>query len=244
MKIQQNGHARPLKKTTLQHDRRKGQILDTASYLFAAKGYEQTSIQEIIDTLSIAKGTFYHYFKSKAELLEAVTGRMADAIFMALEEIVENKSMNAVEKLNAISARAEKIKLSQPDLIKAMLEFYTNSDHIVMVHMIQAKHLERAAPLMERVIRQGVSEGVFNNPYPELAARHLLFVAESSRQSLTVNALRAMRGEGGGEEIKIITAAVNDSICRILGTTTDVVTYFKTDLMDKLTRAGKREGNQ
>ena len=55
------------------HDKRKNEIFDCAGELFYTEGYEKTSIQQIIDKLGIAKGTFYHYFSSKFDLLNQLT---------------------------------------------------------------------------------------------------------------------------------------------------------------------------
>ena len=57
---------------------RRTEILDTAQYLCYSKGYERTSVQDIIDEIGIAKGTFYHYFRSKQDLLDALVDRIAD----------------------------------------------------------------------------------------------------------------------------------------------------------------------
>ena len=52
-------------------------ILDVASHLFMEKGYEHTSIQEIINNLGgLSKGAIYHHFKSKDDILVAVTERI------------------------------------------------------------------------------------------------------------------------------------------------------------------------
>ena len=52
-------------------------ILDTAYRLFVEKGYEHTSIQDILDGLGgLSKGAVYHHFKSKEEILEAVVDRI------------------------------------------------------------------------------------------------------------------------------------------------------------------------
>lgn len=51
---------------------RRSEILDVAQRLFYLKGYDQTSVQDIITEIGIAKGTFYHYFNSKLELLDAI----------------------------------------------------------------------------------------------------------------------------------------------------------------------------
>ena len=51
---------------------RKQQVIKNAHQLFIEKGYQATSIQEILDCSGISKGTFYNYFSSKSELLKAV----------------------------------------------------------------------------------------------------------------------------------------------------------------------------
>ena len=58
------------------HDVRKKEILDTAYALIYSVGYEQTTIEAIIGEMGIAKGTFYHYFKSKLDLLDSLVERM------------------------------------------------------------------------------------------------------------------------------------------------------------------------
>ncbi|WP_066052344.1 TetR/AcrR family transcriptional regulator [Robertmurraya korlensis] len=51
---------------------RKQHVINTAHQLFVEKGFQATSIQDILDYSSISKGTFYNYFSSKNELLMAI----------------------------------------------------------------------------------------------------------------------------------------------------------------------------
>lgn len=57
-------------------EKRKQELLQIAYRLFLSKGYEETSIDEIIEEAQIAKGTFYYHFKSKEALLEALINKM------------------------------------------------------------------------------------------------------------------------------------------------------------------------
>ena len=63
-----------------EHDERKNEIIDTASHIFAQKGYDKTSVNDILNAIGIAKGTFYHYFKSKEEVLDAVITKATELI--------------------------------------------------------------------------------------------------------------------------------------------------------------------
>ena len=63
-------------------------ILEAATRLFMEKGYEHTSIQDIINNLGgLSKGAIYHHFKSKEDILEAVTNRMNEESNKMLEGI-------------------------------------------------------------------------------------------------------------------------------------------------------------
>jgi hypothetical protein len=55
----------------------KKRIIDAAEKLFSEKGYQATSVQDVLDALSISKGGFYHYFETKMDLLAAVCTRRA-----------------------------------------------------------------------------------------------------------------------------------------------------------------------
>ena len=67
-------------------DLRKKQILDTAEAMFAERGYEQTSVQDIIDCLHSSKGSFYHHYASKEALLEGIKTRKIGAACLDVYE--------------------------------------------------------------------------------------------------------------------------------------------------------------
>ena len=77
-------------------------ILDVAFRLFMEKGYEHTSIQDIIDHLgSLSKGAIYHHFKSKEDILEAVTNRMTEESNRLLAVIRDRTDLRNCRKIIA-----------------------------------------------------------------------------------------------------------------------------------------------
>jgi len=86
-----------------EYDERLQEILSTARELFFTKGYATTSINDIISAIGIAKGTFYHYFDSKDDLLIAVTEQITDEALVGVREIVADPKLNALEKLRKSS---------------------------------------------------------------------------------------------------------------------------------------------
>lgn len=66
-----------MEKTTKRAQRAKktrALIIKTGLHLFAEKGFRNTTVDEICATCGVAKGTFYHYFKTKFDLFAASTG--------------------------------------------------------------------------------------------------------------------------------------------------------------------------
>ena len=75
-------------------------ILDVAFRLFIEKGYERTSIQDIIDNLGgLSKGAIYHHFRSKEDILVAVTDRMTEESNKMLVEIRDRTDITGKEKI-------------------------------------------------------------------------------------------------------------------------------------------------
>jgi AcrR family transcriptional regulator len=82
-------------------DIRKREILKVAEELFCKKGYEETSIQDILDVLHSSKGSFYHHYESKESLLEAMCIHRAEQI--ALKTIEESDRIDdPMKKLNCL----------------------------------------------------------------------------------------------------------------------------------------------
>ena len=86
-------------RTSKKRDVRLNEILDAAELLFIGKGYEQTTINDILAKVGIGKGTFYHYFKSKEEVMDAVIERMVESLKAAAKAIADDTKLNAQQKV-------------------------------------------------------------------------------------------------------------------------------------------------
>ena len=91
---------------------RRAEILDTARRLFTTRGFQSTSVEDILTEVGIAKGTLYYHFSSKEEILRALIARTADGIADRARAIAEGRQP-AVPKLLAITAAA---RVDEPEL--------------------------------------------------------------------------------------------------------------------------------
>jgi AcrR family transcriptional regulator len=148
---------------------RRLEIISTARQLFLQHDYEHTSMKDIMDKLKIAKGTIYHYFKSKEELLEAVVEQIVDDYLSELQTVFDKIQGNALDKLrvliNASNVAEEKSEL---------LEQLHRPGNIAMHTRQLAITVSKITPLYAKIIEQGCHEGVFKTNYPLESIEFLL----------------------------------------------------------------------
>ena len=102
-------------------DLRRQAILDTAEALFFERGYEETSVQDILDAMELSKGGFYHHFESKMAVLEAVSARRAERKFTQAARELRASSLGALEKLNRLFALVNIFEREQPEFVQMVL---------------------------------------------------------------------------------------------------------------------------
>lgn len=140
------------------------QILTVALNLFMQKGYEQTSIQDIINELGgLTKGAIYHHFKSKEEIWQAVIDHAFKGVDEMLSGIRDDKALNGLEKLRKISqasldnAARNELASVGPNLLRNPKLLAAQIENI----------LEKAVPVyIQPIIEQGMRDGSIRTDYP------------------------------------------------------------------------------
>ncbi|WP_073997979.1 TetR/AcrR family transcriptional regulator [Anaerococcus urinomassiliensis] len=139
---------------------RRSEILDMARSMFISIGYEDTSINDLIKRLGIAKGTFYHYFKSKEELLDQVINEVNTEIVKNISEIA-SLDRSADEKLfMAISA----LKVENHNMITDHMH---KPENALLHQKILNSILKDITPYFEKIIEEGNRSNVFSCKYPK-----------------------------------------------------------------------------
>lgn len=136
-------------------------ILDTAQRLFLEKGYEQTTIQDITDNLGgLTKGAIYHHFKSKEEIIDAVSDRM----FFSnnpFEAVRERKDLNGLQKLR------EAIRLNQSDRERTNLTVQSipiSKNPRLLMEMINSNR-KILTPYYQELLEEGNRDGSIHTKY-------------------------------------------------------------------------------
>lgn len=152
---------------------RKNEIMDTAWELFNSKGYEKTSVLDILEKAGIAKGTLYYYFKSKEEILDAVINRTLDEGAARLEVIISGNSMNAVEKIKAVVLNG----LKETESEEHVLEYLHREENSIMHLKLLVQTIYKFTPVISKIIDQGIEEGLFKTRYPVQVTEFVMVIS-------------------------------------------------------------------
>ncbi len=138
-------------------DIRRAEILQAAQRLFQTKGYAVTSVDEIVREAQVAKGTFYYYFKSKSDILEALARRMVADMAEQAQGIADAPDLSALEKLCGIVGQQNRISDDGQDIVQEMHAPANRELH----DRINVETVLALGPVYAQVVEQGNREGIF-----------------------------------------------------------------------------------
>ncbi|MGX7107908.1 TetR/AcrR family transcriptional regulator [Facklamia miroungae] len=150
------------------------QILDVASELFLEKGYDNTSLQDIIDKTHLSKGAIYHHFKSKEDIFESICDRLGEENAEMLAKIRNDQNLNGIEKLQklfktALDSMNHEIALTlSPNLL----------DNPRFLAMEIKQIYEIVAPqFIEPILEEGISDRSIEVEYPAETAEAIMILS-------------------------------------------------------------------
>ncbi|MBN2050397.1 MAG: TetR/AcrR family transcriptional regulator [Spirochaetales bacterium] len=199
------------------YDERRHEFLTTAMSLFMKQGYEQTSINHIIEAVGVSKGAFYHYFKSREDLLEQLAVFVAEQTLEGLQEVVENPSLSALEKMNQVFQKSNAMKARNREFILGLLKTFYHDNNIQLRNKINEKNLDLTAPLLGRIIRQGIEEGTMDTEYPEETGSFILRIGSELVTQIARFIPAAEKDPAVLEEVLRYLRVYTSSVERIIG---------------------------
>ncbi|AYM89271.1 TetR/AcrR family transcriptional regulator [Serratia sp. 3ACOL1] len=149
---------------------RRAEILQAASELFQEIGYESTSVDSIVRSAGIAKGTFYYYFKSKDEVLAALAQQLCAEMVARSQIIADDPQLGAIEKFCAIiAAQNQTVEAGQ-----ALVEDLHRPENRALHERSNIETVLAFGPILAAVVEQGNQESVFQVDDPLSTVQFIL----------------------------------------------------------------------
>ena len=154
---------------------RRNEILDVAERLFCTRGYDQTSTNDILAEIGIARGTLYYHFTSKEDILDAMIDRILDEIIRRTSRIALDTSVPVLERLTQ-SVLAANVDTKTGDMI---LEQMHKPQNALMHAKMQERLLKQLIPVFAKLIEDGISQGLMQTDDPENTIEMLLLYSNT-----------------------------------------------------------------
>ncbi len=149
---------------------RRLEIIQTSERLFRENGYANTAVDAIIKEMGVAKGTFYYYFKSKEEVLEAIVEHTLDQIVILAEQVADEPSLDALAKMRVLLSGGQ-MGDEQTDEVTEFLHLPGNRE---LHEVTNIQTVLRLSPIFAKIVEQGNREGTFHAEQPLETMQFLL----------------------------------------------------------------------
>jgi AcrR family transcriptional regulator len=159
-------------RTVKKPDERREEIVKAARDLFQSKEYDKATMQELMKTLKIAKGTIYHYFSSKEDLLEAVVEDLIDEELKKKEALIDDCRLRNLDAAETIRMLATKDRMAEEN--EQILDALHQPGNIIVHARQLGRYLTKLAPIYAAVIEAGREEGIFDTEHPLECAEFML----------------------------------------------------------------------
>ena len=199
------------------HSLRRDAFVDAAQQLIQTRGYEQLSLQDIIDALGASKGAFYHYFDSKEALLEAVIERMTDAAIAVMAPVADDATISASRKFDVMFATLADFKGQRKEFLIELLRVWMSDSNSVVREHFRRETAARMTPLFAAIVGQGIAEGAFTTSSADGAARVLVALILGANETATQLFLARQANAITFGEVVARLSAFSEAFERILG---------------------------
>ena len=152
---------------------RIAEIIAAAEELFNARGYQETQISDIVKAIGVAQGTFYYYFKSKEDVIEAIVRRKMDRILAEIEEIIAVKDLAAPEKMSATVRTAINCIRGRDGLL---FQYMYSDQNFHILDKIGRQATEQFGPTLGKVIAEGSEQKCFHVDYPDETVEYIIAI--------------------------------------------------------------------
>ena len=148
-------------------------ILDVSTRLFSEKGYDDTSLQDIINETKLSKGAIYHHFGSKEDILKAIFHRLGNENAEIFAKIRDDSRLSGIEKIRKIFQTA--VFHSNQSVLLTVSPCLLNNPRFLAMQIEQIYELI-APQFVEPILTEGVKDGSINIENPHEIAEAIMIL--------------------------------------------------------------------
>jgi AcrR family transcriptional regulator len=149
-------------------DAKRRHIVETATTVFAARGYTGTTVKDIVDAAEVSVGSFYFYFQSKEEVFAALYDELSDVVHEQVDRAVAGPDLTVAERFIRATVASLRVYEERKELARILLVEVTGQAPIFRDKIVEKSARSRAR--MEDLLIHLATKGLVRVPDPHLAA--------------------------------------------------------------------------
>lgn len=149
-------------------DEKRQEMLSVAERLFCLKGYEATSVQDILNVLNASKGGFYHYFASKEALLNTLFFQRAERALEQTEKLLAEEE-DVMKRLNQLMYGFLPLRREEADFLGMLMPMLDKPEGRALRLCYQEALVETFMQPMQRELSIGQQTGVLCMAHADIA---------------------------------------------------------------------------
>lgn len=210
---------------------RRTELIACAQRFFYSKGYETTSVSDIVDELGVAKGTFYYYFDSKMAILEAMVESAIGQSVDLVHDIAVDPSLPALEKWVRALEVVAAWKTARKEEMLALLRLVEKDENVLLQHKVRTQSARMMAPEFVKIIGQGIEEGVFDTEFADDSAEIALSIILAFSDTIARILLSPDDYDEPATLARRKLAAVETALERVLGAPRGTLTLVDEEML-------------
>ncbi|WP_332646083.1 TetR/AcrR family transcriptional regulator [Lysinibacillus sp. 54212] len=195
---------------------RRNEILDVADELFGQKGFDGTSTNDILEKVGIARGTLYHHFKSKEDIMDALIDRYSIRLLETGRGIAADKNIPVVDRIIRVVMSMNMSGGSSEEI----MDHIHRPQNALMHQKIQKVIINGLTPILAEIISEGIEQGLFNTPFPyecmEMVVTYANTIFDDDMVEMTIEE-RATRVGAFVFNVERLLGVENGSLMSVIG---------------------------
>jgi AcrR family transcriptional regulator len=151
---------------------RRRALVDAAFAVFMDKGVAATSVDDIVEGAGVAKGTFYLYFTTKDDAVDAVAERVVDGVVQVFETAAATLGLSPVERLLVLGRSVGQVGAEPNE--RELIDVFHRPENRAIHDRLMERIVDRLIATVELIVSDGIAEGQFAHQNPHLAAGFVL----------------------------------------------------------------------
>lgn len=168
------------------YNKKRLAISQTALQILLEEGAQKLSVNYLLRKMNMAKGVFFHYFKSKEELFNHVVHCAYSPILETMQSILQEKELSALEKLVRLYQSVGYMKADYGKGLDDLLKIMYREDNKLFLTALMKQAFEVSLPIFEEIILEGVATEDFYVDSHHAVAYHILTITMALNQEIGV----------------------------------------------------------